>query len=226
VVAFSGCDGELGLIQLGDGHRGFACSGRCRIAQGAAPDSGSAAEEAAWRADEAEAKLAPPRPSFGHRGADRKLKLQIAKLKREQYGPSVERSRRLLERFELQFQELESSASEEEVAVELLARSSRRTSSGASRNMMTGGFACRTSRLSGLCAAWLSKESCGCSAGPTVAANQPPSCTCRSAPPSSTTSIRKLDCTVVLDGIAEHPVSGLDELLPWSWTKPAPALAA
>lgn len=46
------------------------------------------------------------------------LKLQIAKLKREQYGPSAERSRRLLDQLELQLEELEASASEDELAAE------------------------------------------------------------------------------------------------------------
>jgi len=46
------------------------------------------------------------------------LKLQIARLKRELYGPSAERSRRLLDQFELQLEELEATASEDELAAE------------------------------------------------------------------------------------------------------------
>src|SRR5687767_5856715 len=46
------------------------------------------------------------------------LQLQIAKLRREQYGPSAERSRRLLDQLELQLEELEASAGEDELAAE------------------------------------------------------------------------------------------------------------
>jgi transposase len=46
------------------------------------------------------------------------LKLQIAKLKREQYGPSAERSRRLLDQMELQLEELEADASEDDLLAE------------------------------------------------------------------------------------------------------------
>jgi transposase len=49
------------------------------------------------------------------------LKLQIAKLKREQYGPSAERSRRLLDQLELQLEELEATASEDDLAAEAAA---------------------------------------------------------------------------------------------------------
>ncbi|ESW74474.1 hypothetical protein X773_26855 [Mesorhizobium sp. LSJC285A00] len=49
------------------------------------------------------------------------LKLQIAKLRREQYGPSAERSRRLLDQLELQLEELEATASEVDLAAEAAA---------------------------------------------------------------------------------------------------------
>jgi len=38
------------------------------------------------------------------------LKLMIAKLRRERFGPSAERSRRLLDQLELQLEELEATA--------------------------------------------------------------------------------------------------------------------
>jgi hypothetical protein len=44
------------------------------------------------------------------------LKLVIAKLRRERFGSSTERSTKLLDQLELQLEELEASASEEEVA--------------------------------------------------------------------------------------------------------------
>ncbi|WP_067403901.1 IS66 family transposase, partial [Erythrobacter donghaensis] len=43
---------------------------------------------------------------------------QIAKLKREQYGPSAERSRRLLDQMELQLEELEADAAEDDLIAE------------------------------------------------------------------------------------------------------------
>ncbi|WP_196492277.1 IS66 family transposase zinc-finger binding domain-containing protein, partial [Erythrobacter donghaensis] len=49
------------------------------------------------------------------------LKLQIAKLKREQYGPSAERSRRLLDQMELQLEELEADAAEDDLIAEAAA---------------------------------------------------------------------------------------------------------
>lgn len=71
------------------------------------------------RADEAEAKLAAATAKASATDAIiAHLKLQIAKLKREQYGPSAERSRRLLDQLELQLEELEADASEDELAAE------------------------------------------------------------------------------------------------------------
>ncbi len=43
-------------------------------------------------------------------------KLQIAKLRREQYGQSAERGRRLLDQLELQLEEAAASAAEDEIA--------------------------------------------------------------------------------------------------------------
>jgi transposase len=43
------------------------------------------------------------------------LKLEIAKLKREQYGTRSERSARLIDQLELQLEELEASATEDEI---------------------------------------------------------------------------------------------------------------
>ena len=51
------------------------------------------------------------------------LKLQIAKLRREQYSPSAERSRRLLEQMELQLEDLEADASEDDRVAEAAAAS-------------------------------------------------------------------------------------------------------
>src|SRR5438105_15307089 len=45
------------------------------------------------------------------------LKLLIAKMKREQFGQSAERGRKLLDQMELQLEELEASATEDEIAV-------------------------------------------------------------------------------------------------------------
>ena len=46
------------------------------------------------------------------------LKLMIAKLRRDRFGPSAERSRRLLDQLELQLEELEATATEDEHAAE------------------------------------------------------------------------------------------------------------
>ena len=49
------------------------------------------------------------------------LKLQIAKLRREQYGVSAERGRRLLEQMELQLEDLEADAGEDDLAAGIAA---------------------------------------------------------------------------------------------------------
>ena len=71
------------------------------------------------RADDAEARLANARARESATEAlIAHLKLQIAKLKREQYGASAERTRRLLDQMELQLEELEADASEDALVAE------------------------------------------------------------------------------------------------------------
>lgn len=80
------------------------------------------ADAAMGRADEAEAKLANAFARESARDAlIAHLRLQIAKLKREQYGASAERTRRLLDQMELQLEELEADASEDALVAEAAA---------------------------------------------------------------------------------------------------------
>lgn len=75
------------------------------------------------KADEAEAMLANARArESATEAVIAHLKLQIARLRREQYGPSAERSRRLLEQMELQLEELEADASEDDLVAEIAAK--------------------------------------------------------------------------------------------------------
>ncbi len=74
------------------------------------------------RADVAEAELAVARAKTSDDQAQiAHLKLQIAKLQRQLFGPHAERTRRLLDQLELQLEELEASASEDEIAAETAA---------------------------------------------------------------------------------------------------------
>ena len=74
------------------------------------------------RATEAEAELATARAkALADQALIAHLKLQIAKLNRERFGPHSERSRRLLDQLELQLEELEASASEDDLAAEMAA---------------------------------------------------------------------------------------------------------
>ncbi|WP_340318392.1 IS66 family transposase [Rhizorhabdus argentea] len=75
------------------------------------------------RANEAEARLANAQARASATEAMiAHLKLQIAKLKREQYGPSAEPTRRLLEQMELQLEDLEADAGEDDLAAEAAVR--------------------------------------------------------------------------------------------------------
>ena len=84
--------------------------------------SAQRADAAEQRATSAEAELANAR---ARESATEALishyKLQIAKLKREQYGPSAERTRRLLAQMEFELEDLEADAAEEDLAAETAA---------------------------------------------------------------------------------------------------------
>ena len=80
------------------------------------------AAAAVLRAEEAEARLANANARESATAAlIAHLKLQIAQLKREQYGASAERTRRLLDQMELQLEELEADASEDLLVAEAAA---------------------------------------------------------------------------------------------------------
>jgi transposase len=57
------------------------------------------------------------------------LKLQIEKLNRDRYGPRAERTARLLDQMELQLEELEASATEDELAAEMAAAKATKVAS-------------------------------------------------------------------------------------------------
>lgn len=77
---------------------------------------------ATQRANEAEAKLANAHArESATEAVIAHLKLQIAKLRREQYGASAERTRRLLDQMELQLEDLETDAAEDDLATEVAA---------------------------------------------------------------------------------------------------------
>jgi len=80
-----------------------------------------AASEA--RAEAAESDLAQARAVVSTSEAMIKhLRLEIAKLRREQYGHSSERRARLIDQMELQLEELEAAATEDEIAAEKAAK--------------------------------------------------------------------------------------------------------
>src|SRR6266478_6519750 len=84
----------------------------------------------AARAVNAEAELAVARAKASDDQAlIAHLKLQIEKLNRDRYGPRSERTARLLDQLELTLEELESSATEDELAAEMAAAKTTRVAS-------------------------------------------------------------------------------------------------
>jgi hypothetical protein len=84
----------------------------------------------AARAVDAEAELAVARAKASDDQAlIAHLKLQIEKLNRDRYGPRSERTARLLDQLELTLEELESSATEDELAAEMAAAKTTKVAS-------------------------------------------------------------------------------------------------
>ncbi len=83
--------------------------------------------EAEARVRQAEAEVSSTRLEI------ERLKLLLAKARREQYGRSSERGTKLIEQLELQLAELEESASEDETAAEIAAPGKRAFPSGGTR---------------------------------------------------------------------------------------------
>jgi transposase len=80
------------------------------------------ADEAEQRAASVEAELANARAlASATEALIAHLKLRNAKLRREQFGPSAERTERLLAQFELELEDLEADAAEDELAAEAAA---------------------------------------------------------------------------------------------------------
>ncbi len=80
-------------------------------------------ETAEARAETAENELAQARAVVSTSEAMIKhLRLEIARLRREQYGHSSERRARLIAQMELQLEELEAAATEDEIAAETATR--------------------------------------------------------------------------------------------------------
>ena len=90
-----------------------------RAALAAAEARAAAAER---RAVGAEAALAQARAQASDTAAlIERMKLEIAKLKRDKYGQTSERGARLIDQMELELEELEASATEDEIAAEFAA---------------------------------------------------------------------------------------------------------
>lgn len=82
------------------------------------------------RADLAEAELAAAHAKASEDEAQiAHLKLRIAKLQRERFGPHAERTRRLLDQLEFELEELQASASEDDLVAELAAAKAGRSTS-------------------------------------------------------------------------------------------------
>jgi transposase len=76
--------------------------------------------KAALAAERAAREMAEARAS-GAEAMVKHLKLMIAKFKRDRFGSSSERSRKILDQLELQLEELEATATEDEIAAEIAA---------------------------------------------------------------------------------------------------------
>jgi hypothetical protein len=98
----------------------------------------------------AEAAAARARQSDDH-ALIAHLKLQIEKLNRDRYGPRSERTAQLLDQLELTLEELESSATEDELAAELAAAKTTKVASFTRKRPSRQSFPEHLPRRSGTC---------------------------------------------------------------------------
>ena len=182
------------------------------------------------RAEEAEAQLANAQARVSATEAMiAHIKLQIAKLRRERYGPSAERTRRLLVQMELQLEDLEADACEDDLAqIAKLSRSHDLTKAinymlrrwAAFSRFLDDGRVCISNNAAERALrcvplgrkAWLF---CGSDRGGQRAAvlyTLIQSARLNDVDPQAWLAD-------VLARIADHPARRLDDLLPWNWRK-------
>ena len=102
------------------------CSLRTRSLRAALAAAEARAELETLRAATAEAELAQARAlASATEAVIKTLRLEIAKLRREQYGKSSERRARLIDQLELQLEELEAAAAEDAIRAEKAAKTTR-----------------------------------------------------------------------------------------------------
>ena len=168
----------------------------------------------AARAAYAEAELAVARAKASD---DQALiahqQLRIEKLTRELYGPRSERTSRLLDQIELQFEELESSATEDEIAAEMAVAKTTTVAAFTRKRPARKPFPEHLPRERVIALGRKSWLFAGSDRGGQRAAAMYSIIV--------TAKMNDVDPQAwladVLARIAEHPAHRIDELLPWNW---------
>jgi hypothetical protein len=177
-------------------------------------------------------KINPTRVPIGRKEsircwlANMRLKLLLAKARREQFGQASERERRLIDQLELQLSELEETASEAEVAAEIAAavveRSPRTGMAPANRPAGTCPSTCRASGSSTPCPAPAPNAAARCASSARTSPR--PWNACRGAGKSSSMCARRFPAAAARRSASPRrprtrsPVAAPDRTcLPWFW---------
>ena len=130
--------------------------------------------------------------------------LEIAKLRRQLYGPRSERTFRLLDQMELELEDLEVAATEDEIAAERAAAKTTTVAAFTRKRPARQPFPAHLPRERGMRAAVMYSL-------------------------IVTAKMNDIDPQAwladVLARIAGHPAHRLDELLPWNWHPATPAVS-